>query len=68
MLFQPTVIKKERRVWGTIAVAFCGKKGPDETGADRAGILELEEQVSGLQRQKEALLKGLDLLTARYRD
>ena len=29
---------------------------------------ELEEQVSKLQKQKDELLKELDLLTARYRD
>ena len=40
----------------------------NETSADRTRILELEEQVSRLQRQKEALLKELDMLTARYRN
>ena len=40
----------------------------DENRADQARILELEEQVSKLQKQKAELLKELDLLTARYRD
>lgn len=44
------------------------KSAGDETRADQARILELEEQVSKLQKQKEELLKELDLLTARYRD
>ena len=40
----------------------------DEAHADRARIHELEKQVSKLQKQKEALLKDLDLLTAKYRE
>ena len=40
----------------------------DEAHADRARIRELEKQVSKLQKQKEALLKELDSLTAKYRD
>ena len=40
----------------------------DQSPTDRARILELEKQVSKLQKQKEALLKELDLLTAKYRD
>lgn len=36
--------------------------------ADRTRIIELEKQVSNLQKQKEALLKELDLLAAKYRD
>ena len=40
----------------------------DEVLADRTRILELEKQVSKLQKQKESLLKELDLLTAKYRD
>ena len=44
------------------------KSAGDETRADQARILELEEQVSKLQKQKDELLKELDLLTARYRD
>lgn len=40
----------------------------DEARTDRARIRELEKQVSKLQKQKEALLKELDLLTAKYRD
>ena len=40
----------------------------DEACTDRARIRELEKQVSKLQKQKETLLKELDLLTAKYRD
>ena len=40
----------------------------DEVRMDQARIRELEKQVSKLQKQKEALLKELDLLTAKYRD
>lgn len=40
----------------------------DEARTDQARICELEKQVSKLQKQKEALLKELDLLTAKYRD
>ena len=40
----------------------------DEARTDQARIRELEKQVSKLQKQKEALLKELDLLTAKYRD
>lgn len=40
----------------------------DEAHMDRARIRELEKQVSKLQKQKDALLKELDLLTAKYRD
>ena len=40
----------------------------DEVRTDQARIRELEKQVSKLQKQKEALLKELDLLTAKYRD
>jgi hypothetical protein len=40
----------------------------DEVRTDRARIRELEKQVSKLRKQKEALLKELDLLTAKYRD
>lgn len=40
----------------------------DEVCTDRVRIRELEKQVSKLQKQKEALLKELDLLTAKYRD
>ena len=40
----------------------------DEARTDQARIRELEKQVSKLQQQKEALLKELDLLTAKYRD
>ena len=40
----------------------------DEALADRVRIQELEKEVSKLQKQKEALLKELDLLTAKYRD
>lgn len=36
--------------------------------ADRTRILELEEQLAALQKQKESLLKELELLTAKYRD
>ena len=46
----------------------AAKSTGDETRADQAKILELEEQVSKLQKQKEELLKELELLTARYRD
>ena len=46
----------------------AAKSAGDETRADQAKILELEEQVSKLQKQKEELLKELELLTARYRD
>ena len=40
----------------------------DKVRTDQARIRELEKQVSNLQKQKEALLKELDLLTAKYRD
>ena len=40
----------------------------DDALTDQARIRELEKQVSKLQKQKEALLKELDLLTAKYRD
>lgn len=40
----------------------------DEILAERTRILELEKQVSKLQKQKESLLKALDLLAAKYRD
>ena len=40
----------------------------DEIIADRTRILELEKQVSKLQKQKESLLKELDLLTSKYKD
>lgn len=40
----------------------------DEAHADQARIRELEKQVSKLQKQKEAFLKELDLVTAKYRD
>ena len=40
----------------------------DETIAARTRILELEKQISKLQKQKESLLKELDLLAAKYRD
>ena len=40
----------------------------DEVHTDQARIRELEKQVSKLQKQKEALLKELDLLTAKYRE
>ena len=40
----------------------------DEILAERTRILELEKQVSKLQKQKESLLKELDLLAAKYRD
>lgn len=39
-----------------------------ENREDRARILELEEQVSRLQKQKEELLNELELLSAKYRD
>ena len=48
--------------------SFPVKSSDDETCVDQARILELEKQVLKLQRQKEALLKELDLLIARYRD
>ena len=49
----------------TVSTSVCME---DEAHTDRAKIRELEKQVSKLQKQKEALLKELDLLTAKYRD
>ena len=43
-------------------------RSDDEIIADRTRILELEKQVSKLQKQKESLLKELDLLTSKCRD
>ena len=53
---------------GQSPVSSSVKNAGDEARADHARILELEKQVSKLQKQKEELLKELDLLTARYRD
>ena len=44
------------------------RRSDDEIIADRTRILELEKQVSKLQKQKESLLKELDLLASKYRD
>ena len=66
----PTNRHKKRKTdsTGQSPVSFTVKKDGDETRTDQARILELEEQVSKLQKQKAELLKELDLLTARYRD
>ena len=60
--------KRKTDSTGQSPVSFTVKNDGDETRTDQARILELEEQVSKLQKQKEELLKELDLLAARYRD
>ena len=53
---------------GQLPASSTADSASDEIRANQARIFELEEQVSKLQKQKEKLLKELDLLTARYRD
>ena len=60
--------QKRRSTVAEPASVSASVNADDEARTDRARIRELEKQVSKLQKQEEALLKELDLLTAKYRD
>ena len=65
----PTNRHQKRKSGGTEpAPVAVSVSTDDEVCTDRSRIRELEKQVSKLQKQKETLLKELDLLTAKYRD
>ena len=66
----PTNRHQKRKATAVVQPSVSAETGSpdDEIIVDRTRILELEKQVAKLQKQKESLLKELDLLVTKYRD